>query len=200
MAGIPFGVGVVLVLSSIVYGLLTVMTSRHISYNQITGEIPYKIGFLQVATLSLQGNRLTGKIPEVIGLMQALAVFLTTSKPALHEISTFMWTGDRLRRTITGGHNKPPVYMYNQRRLVCSTHLLEADFMDRESEQCHKKCRLCNSLIELVKFSTNFFSSFLVLFVMQFLLSRQRFLGFKLASILLLLKKFLVRTYSHSRF
>ncbi|XP_062073324.1 LRR receptor-like serine/threonine-protein kinase ERL1 isoform X2 [Humulus lupulus] len=47
---------------------------RDISYNQITGEIPYNIGFLQVATLSLQGNRLTGKIPEVIGLMQALAV------------------------------------------------------------------------------------------------------------------------------
>ncbi|KAK9126274.1 hypothetical protein Scep_015120 [Stephania cephalantha] len=45
-----------------------------VSYNQITGEIPYNIGFLQVATLSLQGNRLTGKIPEVIGLMQALAV------------------------------------------------------------------------------------------------------------------------------
>ncbi|GMH18339.1 hypothetical protein Nepgr_020180 [Nepenthes gracilis] len=45
-----------------------------ISYNRITGEIPYNIGFLQVATLSLQGNRLTGKIPEVIGLMQALAV------------------------------------------------------------------------------------------------------------------------------
>ncbi|XP_077234412.1 uncharacterized protein LOC143876595 [Tasmannia lanceolata] len=45
-----------------------------ISYNQITGEIPYNIGFLQVATLSLQGNRLTGKIPDVIGLMQALAV------------------------------------------------------------------------------------------------------------------------------
>nr|AYU56586.1 ERECTA-like protein [Oropetium thomaeum] len=45
-----------------------------ISYNQISGEIPYNIGYLQVATLSLQGNRLTGKIPEVIGLMQALAV------------------------------------------------------------------------------------------------------------------------------
>ncbi|VAI69426.1 unnamed protein product [Triticum turgidum subsp. durum] len=45
-----------------------------ISYNKISGEIPYNIGFLQVATLSLQGNRLTGKIPEVIGLMQALAV------------------------------------------------------------------------------------------------------------------------------
>ncbi|GMJ14923.1 ERECTA-like 1 [Hibiscus trionum] len=45
-----------------------------ISYNQITGEIPYNIGFLQVATLSLQGNKLTGNIPEVIGLMQALAV------------------------------------------------------------------------------------------------------------------------------
>ncbi|CAH8353975.1 unnamed protein product [Eruca vesicaria subsp. sativa] len=47
---------------------------RDVSYNQITGEIPYNIGFLQVATLSLQGNRLTGMIPEVIGLMQALAV------------------------------------------------------------------------------------------------------------------------------
>ncbi|XP_058083474.1 uncharacterized protein LOC131231327 isoform X2 [Magnolia sinica] len=196
MAGIPFGVGVVLVLSSIVYGLLTVMTSRHISYNQITGEIPYKIGFLQVATLSLQGNRLTGKIPEVIGLMQALAVLYHYEWISCLHYKKPMYQ----RRTITGGHNKPPVYMYNQRRLVCSTHLLEADFMDRESEQCHKKCRLCNSLIELVKFSTNFFSSFLVLFVMQFLLSRQRFLGFKLASILLLLKKFLVRTYSHSRF
>ncbi|KAG5077787.1 hypothetical protein JHK82_056482 [Glycine max] len=45
-----------------------------ISYNRITGEIPYNIGFLQVATLSLQGNRLTGEIPEVIGLMQALAI------------------------------------------------------------------------------------------------------------------------------
>ncbi|KAJ6688663.1 LRR RECEPTOR-LIKE SERINE/THREONINE-PROTEIN KINASE-RELATED [Salix koriyanagi] len=45
-----------------------------ISYNQFTGEIPYNIGFLQVATLSLQGNNLTGRIPEVIGLMQALAV------------------------------------------------------------------------------------------------------------------------------
>ncbi|AQL02352.1 Putative leucine-rich repeat receptor-like protein kinase family protein [Zea mays] len=45
-----------------------------ISYNQISGEIPYNIGYLQVATLSLQGNRLIGKIPEVIGLMQALAV------------------------------------------------------------------------------------------------------------------------------
>ncbi|KAF9668270.1 hypothetical protein SADUNF_Sadunf15G0111500 [Salix dunnii] len=45
-----------------------------ISYNQFTGEIPYNIGFLQVATLSLQGNNLTGGIPEVIGLMQALAV------------------------------------------------------------------------------------------------------------------------------
>ncbi|OEL38600.1 LRR receptor-like serine/threonine-protein kinase ERL1 [Dichanthelium oligosanthes] len=45
-----------------------------ISYNQISGEIPYNVGYLQVATLSLQGNRLTGRIPEVIGLMQALAV------------------------------------------------------------------------------------------------------------------------------
>ncbi|KAL2578010.1 hypothetical protein AAZV13_16G172500 [Glycine max] len=51
-----------------------VMNFRDLSYNQISGEIPYNIGFLQVATLSLQGNRLTGKIPEVIGLMQALAI------------------------------------------------------------------------------------------------------------------------------
>ncbi|KAK6948025.1 Leucine-rich repeat [Dillenia turbinata] len=45
-----------------------------ISYNQNIGKIPYNIGFLQVATLFLQGNKLTGKIPEVIGMMQALAV------------------------------------------------------------------------------------------------------------------------------
>ncbi|KAK9151970.1 hypothetical protein Syun_010279 [Stephania yunnanensis] len=45
-----------------------------VSYNQLTGDIPYNTRFLQVATLSLQGNRLTGKIPEVINLMQALAV------------------------------------------------------------------------------------------------------------------------------
>ncbi|KAF7833417.1 LRR receptor-like serine/threonine-protein kinase ERL1 [Senna tora] len=45
-----------------------------ISYNQISGVIPYNIGFLQVATLSLQGNKLTGRIPDVIGLMQALAI------------------------------------------------------------------------------------------------------------------------------
>ncbi|KAF1886352.1 hypothetical protein Lal_00045584 [Lupinus albus] len=45
-----------------------------LSYNQLTGEIPYNIGFLQVATLSLQGNKLSGNIPPVIGLMQALAV------------------------------------------------------------------------------------------------------------------------------
>ncbi|GMP63552.1 hypothetical protein CsSME_00025188 [Camellia sinensis var. sinensis] len=42
------------------------MIFRDISYNQISGEIPYNIGFLQVATLSLQGNRLTGKIPEEV--------------------------------------------------------------------------------------------------------------------------------------
>ncbi|KAM7263878.1 hypothetical protein ACFE04_001561 [Oxalis oulophora] len=41
----------------------------------LTGEIPFNIGFLQVATLSLQGNQLSGNIPSVIGLMQALAVF-----------------------------------------------------------------------------------------------------------------------------
>ncbi|CAA7401259.1 unnamed protein product [Spirodela intermedia] len=45
-----------------------------LSYNHFTGEIPFNIGFLQVATLSLQGNRFTGNIPPVIGLMQALAV------------------------------------------------------------------------------------------------------------------------------
>ncbi|EMS63677.1 LRR receptor-like serine/threonine-protein kinase ERECTA [Triticum urartu] len=45
-----------------------------LSYNHLTGSIPFNIGFLQVATLSLQGNRFTGPIPSVIGLMQALAV------------------------------------------------------------------------------------------------------------------------------
>lgn len=73
---------------------------RDLSYNKLTGEIPFNIGFLQVATLyvssihcaswlliiyegvllltllarSLQGNQLGGTIPSVIGLMQALAV------------------------------------------------------------------------------------------------------------------------------
>ncbi|KAF4375781.1 hypothetical protein F8388_014503 [Cannabis sativa] len=79
------------------------LTGLDLSYNQLTGEIPFNIGFLQVATLyvlvvfvssfvldnvvistrfemgifvcrSLQGNRLSGHIPSVIGLMQALAV------------------------------------------------------------------------------------------------------------------------------
>ncbi|TVU12156.1 hypothetical protein EJB05_45786 [Eragrostis curvula] len=45
-----------------------------LSYNQFTGPIPFNIGFLQVATLSLQANNFTGPIPSVIGLMQALAV------------------------------------------------------------------------------------------------------------------------------
>uniref|UniRef100_A0ACD5ZE54 Uncharacterized protein n=1 Tax=Avena sativa TaxID=4498 RepID=A0ACD5ZE54_AVESA len=45
-----------------------------LSYNQLTGEIPFNIGFLQVATLSLQRNKFSGPIPTVIGLMQALAV------------------------------------------------------------------------------------------------------------------------------
>ncbi|KAF8376939.1 hypothetical protein HHK36_030310 [Tetracentron sinense] len=45
-----------------------------LSYNLLTREIPFNIGFLQVAALSLQGNQLSGKIPSVIGLMQALAV------------------------------------------------------------------------------------------------------------------------------
>ncbi|XP_006656743.1 LRR receptor-like serine/threonine-protein kinase ER1 [Oryza brachyantha] len=45
-----------------------------LSYNKFSGSIPFNIGFLQVATLSLQGNMFTGPIPSVIGLMQALAV------------------------------------------------------------------------------------------------------------------------------
>ncbi|EEE65279.1 hypothetical protein OsJ_20503 [Oryza sativa Japonica Group] len=45
-----------------------------LSYNKLSGSIPFNIGFLQVATLSLQGNMFTGPIPSVIGLMQALAV------------------------------------------------------------------------------------------------------------------------------
>ncbi|KAK6927209.1 Leucine-rich repeat-containing N-terminal, plant-type, partial [Dillenia turbinata] len=52
----------------------SIVLDRDLSYNQLTGEIPFNIGFLQVATLSLQGNQLTGRIPSVIGLMQALAV------------------------------------------------------------------------------------------------------------------------------
>ncbi|CAN8284383.1 unnamed protein product [Cochlearia groenlandica] len=55
-------------------GNCTAFQVLDLSYNQLTGEIPFDIGFLQVATLSLQGNQLTGKIPSVIGLMQALAV------------------------------------------------------------------------------------------------------------------------------
>ncbi|KAF5936448.1 hypothetical protein HYC85_027577 [Camellia sinensis] len=53
---------------------LTGLWYLDLSYNQLTGEIPFNIGFLQVATLSLQGNQLSGQIPSVIGLMQALAV------------------------------------------------------------------------------------------------------------------------------
>lgn len=45
-----------------------------LSYNNLSGEIPFNIGFLQVATLSLQGNQFSGRIPSVIGLMQALTV------------------------------------------------------------------------------------------------------------------------------
>nr|GLL37946.1 LRR receptor-like serine/threonine-protein kinase ERECTA [Ipomoea trifida] len=55
-------------------GNCTAFQVLDLSYNKLTGEIPFNIGFLQVATLSLQGNRLSGKIPSVIGLMQALAV------------------------------------------------------------------------------------------------------------------------------
>nr|CAD1826145.1 unnamed protein product [Ananas comosus var. bracteatus] len=52
----------------------TVQVFRDLSYNQFSGDIPFNIGFLQVATLSLQGNKFSGPIPSVIGLMQALAV------------------------------------------------------------------------------------------------------------------------------
>lgn len=55
-------------------GNCTAFQVLDLSYNQLTGEIPFNIGFLQVATLSLQGNQLSGEIPSVIGLMQALAV------------------------------------------------------------------------------------------------------------------------------
>ncbi|XP_019195625.1 PREDICTED: LRR receptor-like serine/threonine-protein kinase ERECTA [Ipomoea nil] len=55
-------------------GNCTAFQVLDLSYNKLTGEIPFNIGFLQVATLSLQGNQLSGKIPSVIGLMQALAV------------------------------------------------------------------------------------------------------------------------------
>ncbi|GMG99161.1 hypothetical protein Nepgr_001001 [Nepenthes gracilis] len=55
-------------------GNCTAFQVLDLSYNQLTGEIPFNIGFLQVATLSLQGNQLSGQIPSVIGLMQALAV------------------------------------------------------------------------------------------------------------------------------
>ncbi|GJM87029.1 hypothetical protein PR202_ga02941 [Eleusine coracana subsp. coracana] len=62
---------------------LTFRFFRDLSNNQLTGGIPFNIGFLQVATLyvtlnyltrSLQGNKFSGPIPSVIGLMQALAV------------------------------------------------------------------------------------------------------------------------------
>ncbi|XP_073042538.1 LRR receptor-like serine/threonine-protein kinase ERECTA isoform X1 [Primulina eburnea] len=55
-------------------GNCTAFQVLDLSYNNLTGEIPFNIGFLQVATLSLQGNRFSGQIPSVIGLMQALAV------------------------------------------------------------------------------------------------------------------------------
>ncbi|KAF5748363.1 putative erecta [Tripterygium wilfordii] len=55
-------------------GNCTAFQVLDLSYNRLTGEIPFNIGFLQVATLSLQGNMLSGEIPSVIGLMQALAV------------------------------------------------------------------------------------------------------------------------------
>ncbi|KAF7830411.1 LRR receptor-like serine/threonine-protein kinase ERECTA [Senna tora] len=55
-------------------GNCTAFQVLDLSYNRLTGKIPFNIGFLQVATLSLQGNQLSGHIPSVIGLMQALAV------------------------------------------------------------------------------------------------------------------------------
>nr|QQZ02320.1 LRR receptor-like serine/threonine-protein kinase [Cucumis sativus]QQZ02323.1 LRR receptor-like serine/threonine-protein kinase ERECTA [Cucumis sativus] len=55
-------------------GNCTAFQVLDLSYNHLSGEIPFNIGFLQVATLSLQGNQLSGPIPPVIGLMQALAV------------------------------------------------------------------------------------------------------------------------------
>ncbi|KAE8689179.1 LRR receptor-like serine/threonine-protein kinase ERL1 [Hibiscus syriacus] len=57
---------------------------------QLTGEIPFNIGFLQVATLSLQGNRLLGKIPSVIGLMQALAVLDLSSNKLTGPIPSIL--------------------------------------------------------------------------------------------------------------
>uniref|UniRef100_A0A0D9WN17 non-specific serine/threonine protein kinase n=1 Tax=Leersia perrieri TaxID=77586 RepID=A0A0D9WN17_9ORYZ len=53
---------------------LTGLWYLDLSYNKFSGSIPFNIGFLQIATLSLQGNMFTGSIPSVIGLMQALAV------------------------------------------------------------------------------------------------------------------------------
>ncbi|AQK75395.1 LRR receptor-like serine/threonine-protein kinase ERECTA [Zea mays] len=57
-----------------ILAFLTFHCFRDLSNNHLTGEIPFNIGFLQVATLSLQGNKFSGPIPSVIGLMQALAV------------------------------------------------------------------------------------------------------------------------------
>ncbi|XP_028081127.1 LRR receptor-like serine/threonine-protein kinase ERECTA isoform X4 [Camellia sinensis] len=42
----------------------------------LTEEIPFNIGFLQVATLSLQGNQLSGKISSVIGLILKMYILL----------------------------------------------------------------------------------------------------------------------------
>ncbi|KAF8376938.1 hypothetical protein HHK36_030309 [Tetracentron sinense] len=68
------------------------MIGRDLSYNLLTGEIPFNIGFLQVATLSLQGNQLSGKILSVIGLMQALAVLNLTYTEKLKNGSIFYFS------------------------------------------------------------------------------------------------------------
>ncbi|TYK21927.1 transcription factor bHLH101-like protein [Cucumis melo var. makuwa] len=52
----------------------TAQHSRDLSCNHLNGEIPFNIGFLQVAITSLQGNQLSGPISPVICLMQVLAV------------------------------------------------------------------------------------------------------------------------------
>ncbi|KAE8683773.1 LRR receptor-like serine/threonine-protein kinase ERECTA [Hibiscus syriacus] len=47
-----------------------------LSYNQLTGEIPFNIGFLQI--IARQSS--FGEIPSVIGLMQALLYWISSNK------------------------------------------------------------------------------------------------------------------------